>query len=134
MPISLSQKEKIWESVLNLLKETIEDRHVFESFFAPTKLYKIDGNKFIILTDSKLSTTLLSSRYLSSIENAVKNITETNYSLSFINQDDIQSSIQTIGEEPKHNFFQSCSLNSNTLSPTLLAVIQIKKQFKLHYS
>ncbi|MBE6142434.1 MAG: chromosomal replication initiator protein DnaA [Erysipelotrichaceae bacterium] len=112
MPISLSQKEKIWESVLSLLKETIEDRHVFDSFFATTKLYKIDGNKFIILTTSKLSYTFLSSRYLSSIENAVKNVTETNYSISFINQDDIQSSIQTMGEEPKHNFFQSCSLNS----------------------
>ena len=112
MPISLSQKEKIWESVLSLLKETIEDRHVFDSFFATTKLYKIDGNKFIILTTSKLSYTFLSSRYLSSIENAVKNVTETNYSISFINQDDNQSSIQTMGEEPKHNFFQSCSLNS----------------------
>lgn len=111
MPISLSQKEKIWDSVLEILKETIEDRHVFESFFAPTKLYKIDDNKFIILTDSKLSTTLLGSRYLSIIENAVKNITETNYSISFITQDDIQSSIQTKGEN-KTSFFQSCSLNS----------------------
>ena len=108
MPISLSQKEKIWESVLNLLKETIEDRHVFDSFFAPTKLYKIDGNKFIVLTGSKLSTNLLSSRFLNVIENAVKNVTETNYSISFINQDDIQSSIQTIGEEPKNSFFQQC--------------------------
>ena len=43
MPISLSQKEKIWESVLKLIQETLEDRHVYVSFFAPTKLYKIDG-------------------------------------------------------------------------------------------
>lgn len=112
MPISLSQKEKIWESVLNLLKETIEDRHVFDSFFTPTKLYKIDGNKFIVLTGSKLSTNLLSSRFLNVIENAVKNVTETNYTITFINQDDIQSSIQPIGEEPKHSFFQQCNLNS----------------------
>ena len=111
MPISLSQKEKLWESVLSLLEETIEDRHVFVSFFSSTKLYKIDGNKFIILTDSKLATSLLSTRYLNVIQNAVKNVTETNYSLSFINQDDIQSSIQIPGDEPKKSFFQSCNLN-----------------------
>ncbi len=111
MPISLSQKEKLWESVLSLLEETIEDRHVFVSFFSSTKLYKIDGNKFIILTDSKLATNLLSTRYLNVIQNAVKNVTETNYSLSFINQDDIQSSIQIPGDEPKKSFFQSCNLN-----------------------
>lgn len=111
MPVSLSQKEKIWESVLELVKETISDRHLFDSFFAATKLYKIDGNKFVILTDSKLSTQLLNTKYLTTLENAVKSVTETNYSLSFITQDDIQSSIQSISDN-KPSFFQSCSLNS----------------------
>ena len=112
MSISLSQKEKIWEAVLDRVKEAISDRHVFESFFAPTKLHKIDGNKFIILGYSKLAITLLKTKYLSTIENAVKSVTETNYTISFIAPDDVQSSITPIGEEPKNSFFQSCSLNS----------------------
>ena len=82
MSISLSQKEKIWEAVLDRVKEAISDRHVFESFFAPTKLHKIDGNKFIILGYSKLAITLLKTKYLSTIENAVKSVTETNYTIS----------------------------------------------------
>ena len=45
MSISLSQKEKIWESVLDLIKESVNDRHLFDSFFASTKLYKIDGKE-----------------------------------------------------------------------------------------
>lgn len=110
MPISLSQKEKIWESVLEVVKETINDRHLYDSFFASTKLYKIDGNKFMILTDSKLSHTLLSTKYLTTLENAVKSVTETNYALSFLTPDDVQSSIQTMNDN-KPSFFQSCSLN-----------------------
>ena len=112
MPISLSQKEKIWESVLKLIQETLEDRHVYVSFFAPTKLYKIEGNKFIVLTDSLLATNFLSTRYLTILQNAVKTVTETNYSISFINKDDIQSSIQIPGDEPKKSFFQNCNLNA----------------------
>ena len=77
MPVSLSQKEKIWESVLELVKEAISDRHVYDSFFASTKLHKIEDNKFIIVCDSKLSITLINSKYLPVIENAVKNVTET---------------------------------------------------------
>lgn len=110
MSVSLSQKEKIWESVLEVVKETINDRHLYDSFFASTKLYKIDGNKFVILTDSKLSSTLLSTKYLSTLENAVKSVTETNYTLSFLKPDDVQSSIQNMNEN-KPSFFQSCSLN-----------------------
>ena len=110
MPVSLSQKEKIWESVLEVVKETINDRHLYDSFFASTKLYKIDGNKFVVLTDSKLSSTLLSTRYLNTLENAVKSVTETNYTLSFLKPDDVQSSIQNMNEN-KPSFFQSCSLN-----------------------
>ena len=110
MPVSLSQKEKIWESVLEVVKETINDRHLYDSFFASTKLYKIDGNKFVVLTDSKLSSTLLSTKYLNTLENAVKSVTETNYTLSFLKPDDVQSSIQNMNEN-KPSFFQSCSLN-----------------------
>ena len=112
MPVSLSQKEKIWESILELVKEAISDRHVYDSFFASTKLHKIDGNKFIIVCDSKLAVTLIKTKYLPVIENAVKSVTETNYALSFINKEDVQSTIQPLGEEKKNNFFQSCSLNS----------------------
>ena len=111
MSISLSQKEKIWESVLDLIKESVNDRHLFDSFFASTKLYKIDGNKFIILTDSKLSTTLLNTKYLSTIENAVKSVTESNYTLTFITQDDIQSGIQPLNDTSTL-FFQNCNLNT----------------------
>ena len=110
MPVSLSQKEKIWESVLEVVRETINDRHLFDSFFASTKLYKIDGNKFMILTDSKLSHLFLSTKYLATLENAIKSVTETNYTLSFLMPDDVQSSIQTTNDN-KPSFFQSCSLN-----------------------
>ena len=110
MPISLSQKEKIWESVLEVIKETVNDRHLYDSFFASTKLYKIDGNKFVILTDSKLSNTLLSTKYLTTLENAVKSVTESNYALTFIMPDDVQSSISTPNDN-KPAFFQSCNLN-----------------------
>ncbi|MDD6302910.1 MAG: chromosomal replication initiator protein DnaA [Bacillales bacterium] len=113
MPISLSQKEKIWDDVLKYIKERLEDRHVFDQFFSTTKIHKIEGNKILVLTDSKLAYSLLNSNstYKNLVDDAVYFVTETNFEVEFIQPDDIQSSIQTFSDQPKHTFFQHCSLN-----------------------
>ncbi len=110
MAVSLSQQEQIWDSVLKIIETHINDRHVFDSFFADSKIYRISGNSIIIVTNSGLSCTLLKTKYISLIEECVKKITETNYELTFISKDDIQSSSQPL-VETKPTYFQSYSLN-----------------------
>ena len=109
MTVSLSQQGQIWDAVLKLVKDRINDRHVFDSFFADTKIHKIEGNKIVVVTDSSLSCNLLSTKYLSTIEDCVARITESNFELSFISQDEIQA--HSPAKETKPTFFQSCHLN-----------------------
>jgi chromosomal replication initiator protein len=109
MTVSLSQQEQIWEAVLKLVKDRVNDRRVFDAFFADTKIHKISENTITVVTNSKLSCNLLDTKYRDTLQDCVQSITQTNYELSFIAQDDIQSSVQPLKEtQPK--FFQSCSL------------------------
>lgn len=110
MTVSLSQQEQIWDAVLKLVKDRINDKHVFDSFFADTKIHNVSENKIVVITDSKLSCNLLNTKFRDILQDCVQKITESNYELSFIAQEDIQSSVQPL-KEKKSVFFQSCRLN-----------------------
>lgn len=115
MALTLEQKSTIWNSVLEKIKNNITDRHLYDSFFLETKIYKIDGNKMIISTGSKLSCQFLSSNdhYLEIVKTCLKEVTQTEYELSFISKDDIKEIKNDANIiESKPHFFQSCSLNS----------------------
>ena len=92
MVLTLDQKTSLWNKVLGKVKIKITDRHLFDSFLSDTKIYKIDGNKMIISTGSKLSCQFLNSNdhYLQTISSCVKDATETEYEISFISKDDIK--------------------------------------------
>jgi len=110
MTVSLSQQEQIWDAVLKLIKDHINDRHVYDSFFADTKIHKVVGNTIVVVADSNLSCKLLSTKYLPTIKDCLLKITETNYEIEFIAKEDMQSSIQPLNDT-KPTFFQSCKLN-----------------------
>lgn len=113
MVLTLVQKNEIWENVLILVKKEIEDRKVFDSFISDTKIYKIDGVKMIIQTGSQLSCHFLNGNdhYSNIIKQCVKEVTETEYKISYISKEDIKEKNIDIHSETKSRFFSSCSLN-----------------------
>lgn len=114
MVLTLNQKNVIWDNVLDEVKKQINDRHLFDSFIADTKIYKIEGNKMFISTGSKLSCQFLNSNdhYLEIIKNSLKKATETEYEITFISKDEIKENTKILSNEQKNTFFSSCSLNS----------------------
>lgn len=116
MLLTIKQQKQLWDNVLNRIKERVNDRHVFDTFFADTKIYKIEDNKMYILTGSKLSCQFLSahSSYSETLEDCLKETTQTDYELIFLSEDQIhESDVKKVKVETKSPFFQSCSLNSN---------------------
>ena len=113
MVLTLNQKNVIWDNVLDEVKKQINDRHLFDSFIADTKIYKIEGNKMFISTGSKLSCQFLNSNdhYLEIIKNSLKKATETEYEITFISKDEIKENTKILSNEQKNTFFSSCSLN-----------------------
>lgn len=113
MVVTLSQQVQIWDNVLKLVKERISDRHVFDSFLADSTIYKIDGNKIIIATNSRLSCSLLNSNssYNNLILDSLKEVTESEFEISYISKDDIAAS-PAKPVETKPVFFSNCHLNT----------------------
>ena len=44
MVVSLSQQNQLWNRILSNVKERVEDKHIYDSFFANTKLHKVEGD------------------------------------------------------------------------------------------
>ena len=55
MVVTLSQQNQLWNRILSNIKERVEDKHIYDSFFANTKLHKVEGDIMYICVDSKLS-------------------------------------------------------------------------------
>ena len=113
MPVTLAQKEKIWDEVLKIIKDRIEDRHVYENFFNSTKISSIEGNLITVITETSLAASLLSTnaKYQQIINDSIEDVVETNYLIKLISQDDVNLNKRSSKEE-KRIFFSSCSLNS----------------------
>lgn len=45
MVLTLDQKNSIWNRVLESIRKQIPDKHLYDSFFAETKISRIDGNQ-----------------------------------------------------------------------------------------
>lgn len=114
MVLTLNQKNVIWDNVLEAVKNQINDRHLFDSFIADTKIYKIEGNKMFISTGSKLSCQFLNNNdhYLNIVKECLKKITETEYEITFLSKEEIKENTKIISNDQKSSFFSSCSLNS----------------------
>lgn len=113
MALTLEQKSKIWNSVLEDIRGKINDRNVFDAFIADTKIFKIEGNLIYIATGSNLSCHFLKANdhYLSIIKESLKEKTQTEYDITFLSKDDIKDTTKVANIEQKTTFFASCSLN-----------------------
>lgn len=113
MVLTLDQKNSIWNRVLESIRKQIPDKHLYDSFFAETKISRIDGNKMIISTETKLSSQFINDNphYLQIVRDCLKEVTETEYDLSFVFKDDLKDNPKGIPGETKSAFFSSCTLN-----------------------
>lgn len=112
MAISLDQQIQIWNAVLERVSNRIQDRHVFDSFFADTKVHKIEGNKIYILASSALAIQFIQkdvqTREL--VKECLNDVTQSDFEIEFITKNEIVN-VDLPKQEVKSPFFQSYSLN-----------------------
>jgi chromosomal replication initiator protein len=113
MAISLDQQNQIWNTVLLKISDRMQDRHVFDSFFADTKVYKIEGNKIYILASSSLAIQFLQKdpQTLELVNDVISEVTQSDYEVEFVNKANIVNEEPSPKAEAKSPFFQSYSLN-----------------------
>ncbi len=118
MTISLAQQKTLWDRVLSCIQNKLSnDIHMYQFFYEKTELRSIENNTLNVIVDSSMSKTFLEKKdqpgYALLFE-AVKEITGTDFNISFFTKDEIRNittSIEKKEEPKKSSFFSQCVLN-----------------------
>ena len=89
---SISEIAHLWDRVLKKIEEKLDDRAMFSSFFDGSYIDEIRGNTIVVVVNSSLAAQLMRSKYADIIHEAVSEVTESNFQLEFLSQDDAKKS------------------------------------------
>jgi chromosomal replication initiator protein len=111
MENSISEIASLWDRILLKIKGKINDSIVFDSFFEGSYIYSITGNQMLVVVNSNIAATILSSKYKDMIDGVVKDVTESNYEIRFIVEDEIKKTIEAKPVKPA--YFADAQLNKD---------------------
>jgi len=112
MARSISEITQLWDRVLVQLASRINDRNIFDSFFNGTYIHRIDGNSMVVVVNSGLAASILSTKYNDLISEVVLDTTQSNFVLSYIQKSEINH-VEVKPVEEKPAFFANSSINSS---------------------
>ena len=114
---SISEIARIWQQTLKVIDKKLDERAIFDSFFANSYIQDIKGNTVTVAVGSATAERLLSSRYVDIIKDSLSEVTDNNYDLVFVQQDSIAKSntknIFVQKEESEPSFFKDAKLDTN---------------------
>lgn len=114
---SISEIARIWQKTLKIVDENLQERQIFDTFFADTYIYDIKGNTVTVVAKDLTSQKLLSSKYIDIIKEAYNEVTEENAEFKFVLAKDITiSKITKSNNEQASNepvFFKNAELKDD---------------------
>lgn len=113
---SISEMAKVWQQTLKIIDERLNERQIFDSFFANTYIDEIYGDIVTVAVGSATSERLLSSKYIDLIKDALNDVTDHSYNLIFkrvseINKTNTAKLIQPNNKTEESNFFKGAKVN-----------------------
>jgi chromosomal replication initiator protein len=114
---SISEMTRIWQQVLKLVDERLQERQIFDSFFADTYINDIKGDTIVVIVNSLTAERLLSSKYIDLLKEAVGEVTEFSYNLEFKQLGEVTKSKNAqLGNQSKDDddpaFFKNAEIKS----------------------
>ena len=114
MNSSISEMARIWQQTLKIIDERLQERQIFDSFFADTYINDIKGNTITVIVSSATSERLLSSKYIDLIKEVVNEVTDLNYNIVFKQSGSISLESQLnktkVPDEEEPMFFKNAKL------------------------
>ena len=112
---SISEITQLWGRVLKKVEIKLNEKQLFDSFFANSYIYEIRDSVLVIVVNSKVAATLLETRYKSLLQEAVYEVTESNFSFEFVLQSDVSNdSYIPVQQAPKANvYFKDSVINKD---------------------
>lgn len=111
MSRTITELTNIWAAVLSKIELSLEPR-IYDSFFRSTKIDRMDGNTLIVAADTTLAVTLLSSRFLNIVKNAIIEVTGTDFPVKFVTAEELAKQEEVVKEAKSPEFFADSHLNT----------------------
>ena len=89
---SVSEIARIWEQTLKIIDERLQERQIFDTFFADTFIHSYEGESVVVMVKNFTSQRLLSSKYIDLVKEAFFDVTEKNCNFKFVLPEDIAKS------------------------------------------
>lgn len=114
MITSISEITQLWDRSLRRIEEQLGEKQLFDSFFANSYINEIRENTIVVVVNSALARTLLQTKYYDLVSGVVNDITESNFKLEFILENEVKVEKQeVVPQQKKSQFFQDATLNTN---------------------
>ena len=117
MNYSISEIARIWQETLKTIDERLQEREIFDSFFANTYIHEFVGDKVTVIVKDLTSQRLLSSKYIDLIKETFFDVTEINCDFKFIVSSDVSKSRHTENalnqDNDKPSFFKDAFLQDS---------------------
>ena len=111
---SISEIARIWQKTLKIIDERLQERQIFDYFFADTYIYSIQGNTVTVVAKDQTSQRLLSSKYIDLIKEAYSDVTDNYSDFKFVLINEVANSKapKVISNQPQEEqiFFKNAEL------------------------
>lgn len=109
MPETITEQINLWSRIKKALEEKVGDPRFSDVFLNGTKIYSFENNKMVISTETELSVKILSSKYLPTIQQTVKEIVGHDVKVTFEHSENLKKNAAPIEEKPQ--FFKNVAIN-----------------------
>lgn len=113
--ITTKSLDTIWSRTLSLIKNHFTDNmQMFDAFFDTTKLASLEGTTATVTTQGQVATMILKNpNYLSLMEEALKEVTQTSYSFRLVDRKTFEANVSPVAapQERRLNFFSKSRIN-----------------------
>ena len=81
---------QLWDKTLAKLQKTLNEKQIYDSFFADTYINEIKGDTIQVVVNSAVASTLLGGKYKDLITETVNEISEYKYNIDFVQYSSIK--------------------------------------------
>lgn len=112
MNLSVSETIRLWERVLEKLKQRIVDKNMYDTFFDGSYISEISNDTIIVVVNTSLAVQLCNTKYYSLLNEIVLEVTESNFKLNFITKDEEKKNSKTL--QKQEEIFKTSYTNPNS--------------------
>jgi chromosomal replication initiation ATPase DnaA len=94
MTSSISEITKLWDRILDSTKGRINDARIYDTFLSGSYIHSIEGDMMVVVVNSGLAANLLSTKYLDMLTGVVRECTETDFKLRFVQKNEVQTIVR----------------------------------------